>query len=453
MFNECYPNLRFYLKTRFFLIFVKKVEISDKNKGHKTYEKVLVFCSTEEDLEKAKENLPLIEGYWDAFTDVEEAKRAIESGKYGIIIADYTTHNPKGRDLLMQANSLSSNIQHVCISCRKRIDVVSYNWHIDDGYFFKFKGEERDAMTAAVYSMFTEHSTIQWVHHMMGEFNRMRNRVERDKTQTVLMVGEAGTGKFTLSQIAHMRSNRRNSKFIFANCKSMSQSQVRKWDANTKSHFLRILRSMIQEAEGGTLFFHEVDSLDMEAQELLAEYLEKELKINTDNSKFNGIIICTSTRDMTALAAAHICSDSLIKVLRRNVMKVPSLIEYHDDIESLIKDMLESYCISQDIEVKSITKEALKCMVDHVWRRNLRELFDVIKHAVYITPNKRISIDAIVMNPHVDKIDTDIDKMRKIKLALREANGVKIKAAKALEVAPKTLYAWMKELGIPLDYK
>lgn len=435
------------------MIFLKKVEKTDKNNGRKTYEKVLVFCSSEEDMEKTKENLPLIDGYWDAFTDVEEAKKAIESGKYGIIIADYTTHNPKGRDLLMQANSLSSNIQHVCISCRKRIDVVSYNWHIDDGYFFKYKGEERDAMTAAVYSMFTEHSTIHWVHHMMGEFNRMRSRVERDKTQTVLLVGEAGTGKFTLSQIAHMRSNRRSSKFIFANCKPMDQSHVRRWEEHHKSHFLRILRSMTREAEGGTLFFHEIDSLDMEAQELMAEYLEKELKVNSEYSDFNGIIICTSTRDLSALAGAHICSDRLIKVLRRNVMKVPSLLEYHDDIEALIKDMLESYCISQDIEAKLLTKKALKCMVEHIWRRNLREMFDVIKHAVYITPNKRISDDAIVMNPHVDKIDTDIDKMRKIKQALREAKGVKLKAAKALEVAPKTLYAWMKDLGIPLDYK
>lgn len=419
----------------------------------KDYKRVLVFCSTTDDLEKAKENLPLIEGYWDAFTDVDEAKKALESGKYGIILADFTTHNPRGRDLLMQANSLSSNIHHVCISCRKRIDVVSYNWHIDDGYIFKYKGEERDAMTAAVYSMFTEHSPIQWVHHMMGEFNRMRTKVETDKTQTVLLIGEPGTGKFTLSQIAHMRSNRRYSKFIFANCNPMNQNDVRKWDAGKKSHFLRILRSMTKEADGGTMFFHEIDTLDIEAQELMADYLDKELKINTDKSKFNGIIICTTTRHMETLASLHICSERLIKVLRKNVMKVPSLVEYHDDIEPLILDMLESYCISQDIQPKLITKEAIRCMVDHVWHRNLREMFDVIKHAVYITQNKRISIDAIVMNPHVDKIDTDIDKMRKIKQALREAKGIKRKAAKALGIAPKTLYAWMKDLGIPLDYK
>lgn len=419
----------------------------------KSYQRVLVFCSTHEDMELAKENLPLIDGYWDAFTDVDEAKKAIESGKYGVVIADYTTHNPKGRDLLMQSNSLSSNVKHVCISCRKRIDVVSYNWQLDDGYIFKYKGEERDAMTAAVYSMFTEHSTIQWIHHMLGEFNRMRNRVQKDNTQTVLLVGETGTGKFTLSQLAHMRSSRRDHKFVFANCKSMNQKAVRKWDKTEKSHFTRILQSMAKEATGGTLFFHEIEALDMEAQELMAEFLGKELKVNTPSNNFDGIIICTSTKNLEALAAAHICSKNLIKVLRQNVMIVPSLLQFHDDMEALILDMLESYCISQDIAPKTITKDAMAILVEHVWTRNLREVFDVIKHAVFITPNKRIGADAIVMSPHVDKIDTEIDKLRKVKQALREANGVKTRAAKALGITPKTIYAWMRELGIPLDYK
>lgn len=418
----------------------------------KDYMKVLVYCSTLEDLELSRTHLPLIDEYWDAFTDIDEAKKAIETGEYGIIIADYTTHNPRGRDLLLSTNSISSNIQQVCISCRKRRDVVSRIWDNAEGYFFKFKGEERDAMTSVVYSMFTEHSTIRWIHHMQGEFNRMRNRIQKENTQTILLVGEPGTGKFTLSQIAHMRSDRRNKNFIFANCQPLKR-QVNIWGHTEKSHFLRILRSMAKEAEGGTLYFHEIDALDVEAQDLVAQFLSKELKVNTDKSKFNGVVISSSTRNMEALASSHICSEDLIKILRRNVMKVPSLLEYRDDLESLILDMLESYCVSQDIPTKTITKEALGCMVDHVWSRNIREVFDVIKHAVSITPNKRISVDAIVMKHYVDKIDTNTDKTRKVKQALRESKGVKVRAAQILEIAPKTLYAWMKELGIPLEYK
>ena len=149
----------------------------------------------------------------------------------------------------------------------------------------------------------------------------------------------------------------------------------------------------------------------------------------------------------------HICSPKLIQVLRRNVIKVPSLTEYHEDIELLAIEVLKNYCISQNIPEKVFTKSALKVMSEHVWSRNLRELFDVIKHAVFITPNKRISADAIIMHPVVDANDTHSDKLRKVKQALRDCNGKKRHAAKKLNIAPKTLYAWMKEYGIPLDYK
>ena len=127
--------------------------------------------------------------------------------------------------------------------------------------------------------------------------------------------------------------------------------------------------------------------------------------------------------------------------------------DYHDDIELLAIEVLKNYCVSLNIPEKVFTKAALKVLTEHVWSRNLRELFDVIKHAVFISPNKRITADAIIMHPVVDEGDTYSEKLRKVKQALRDCNGNKRKAAKELGKAPKTLYAWMKELGIPLDYK
>lgn len=53
----------------------------------------------------------------------------------------------------------------------------------------------------------------------------------------------------------------------------------------------------------------------------------------------------------------------------------------------------------------------------------------------------------------VDSTDNNSDKLRKVKQAIRNNNGNKCRAAKELEIAPKTLYVWMKDLGIPPDYK
>lgn len=277
--------------------------------------KVLIYCSTRDELEKLKSTLPIIDGYWDGFTDLGKAKEAITSGKYGIVLADFTSRNPDGRDLLLAANALSTQIKSICVSWRTRVDVVSRMWNIDDGYFFRFKGEETDAMTVALYSMFAEDTHIKWFNHMQGEFHAMREKIGREKTQTVLLNGSAGTGKFTLAQIAHIRSSRRNGNFVFANCSSITPHEARKWSQLEKSHFMKILGSMVEEAQGGTLYFHEINMLDSEALELIAEYFAEEIKVNTAASKFNGIIMCSSSMDLLQMSAAHMCPPKLLDIL------------------------------------------------------------------------------------------------------------------------------------------
>lgn len=417
------------------------------------YKRVLIYGSTKEQIDEITSTLPIIEGYWDAFTNLDEAIEALKEGEYGIVLCDSTHLNPSDRDLVLAANSKATQIQSFYSSWLTRNDIRASMWNLEESYYFRYTGEEQDIMTVALYSMFTEPSHIRWVNHMQGEFRSMREKMAREKSQTVLLTGANGTGKFTLSQISHIRSIRRTKHFIFANCKKIGASNVMKWGDNEKSHFRRILESMKKDAQGGTLYFHEIDHLDIEAQELIADFLTKDLKVNTDKTQFNGIVICSSRVDIEDNIPGHVCSPRLIQVLRRNIIRVPSLTEYTDDIDLLAIDILKNYCITMNIPQKVFTKDALKVLREHIWSRNLRELFDVIKHAILTNPNKRITADDIVLHPMVDANDTHMEKLRKVKQALRDSNGNKRKTATVLEIAPKTLYAWMKELGIPLDYK
>ena len=427
----------------------ESAKISEK----KGFKRVLIYCSSKKQLEEIVSTLPIIDGYWDAFDNLKDAIKAVNEGDYGIVISESTPPNPADRDLVLAANSKCTRVHSFYSSWLTRNDVVASMWNLEESYYFRYVGEEQDAMTVALYSMFTEPSHLKWFSHMQGEFHAMREKVAREKTQTVLLTGANGTGKFTLAQIAHIRSMRRNNRFVFANCKAMAPHKVMKWGPGEKSHFTRILRSMAEQAQGGTIYFHEIDHLDIEAQELIADFLTKDLKVNTESGRFNGIVMCSTRISIEDNIPGHVCAQSLIKTLSRNVIKVPSLMDYNEDLELLAVDMLKNYCISQNIRQKKFTRKALKVICGHVWSRNMRELFDVIKHAVLITPGKRISENAIIMHPVIDSTDNNSDKLRKVKLAIRNNNGNKRRAAKELEIAPKTLYAWMKDLGIPLDYK
>lgn len=375
---------------------------SAKIAAKKGFKRVLIYCSSKKQLEEIVSTLPIIDGYWDAYDNLQDAIRAVKEGDYGIVISESTPLNPADRDLVLAANSKCTRVHSFYSSWLTRNDVVASMWNLEESYYFRYVGEEQDAMTVALYSMFTEPSHLKWFSHMQGEFHAMREKVAREKTQTVLLTGANGTGKFTLAQIAHIRSMRRNNRFVFANCKAMAPHEVMKWGPGEKSHFTRILRSMAEQAQGGTIYFHEIDHLDIEAQELIADFLTKDLKVNTDSGRFNGIVMCSTRISIEDNIPGHVCAQSLIKALSRNVIKVPSLMDYNEDLELLAVDILKNYCISQNIKQKVFTKKALKVIYSHVWSRNMRELFDVIKHAVLITPGKRISENAIIMHPVID---------------------------------------------------
>lgn len=333
---------------------------SAKIAANKDLKRVLIYCSSKKQLEEIVSTLPIIDGYWDAFDNLKDAIMAVKEGDYGIVISESTPLNPADRDLVLAANSKCTRVHSFYSSWLTRNDVVASMWDLEESYYFRYVGEEQDAMTVALYSMFTEPSHLKWFSHMQGEFHAMREKVAREKTQTVLLTGANGTGKFTLAQIAHIRSMRRNNRFVFANCKAMAPHEVMKWGPGEKSHFTRILRSMAEQAQGGTIYFHEIDHLDIEAQELIADFLTKDLKVNTDSGRFNGIVMCSTRISIEDNIPGHVCAQSLIKALSRNVIKVPSLMDYNEDLELLAVDMLKNYCISQNIKQKAFTKKALK---------------------------------------------------------------------------------------------
>lgn len=184
-----------------FLIIQEKMSEEHQNIASKKYKRVLIYCSTKEQLDEILSSLPIIDGYWDAFNDLDKAIEAVKNGDYGIVFCESTPLNPADRDLAMAANSKATHIQSFYSSWLTRNDIRASIWNLEESYYFRFTGEEQDVMTVALYSMFTEPSHIRWVNHMQGEFRAMREKMARDKSQTVLLTGANGTGKFSLSQI------------------------------------------------------------------------------------------------------------------------------------------------------------------------------------------------------------------------------------------------------------
>lgn len=62
--------------------------------SERKYKRVLIYCSSKDQLDETVASLPIIDGYWDAFDNLSEAIEAVKNGDYGIVFCESTPLNP-----------------------------------------------------------------------------------------------------------------------------------------------------------------------------------------------------------------------------------------------------------------------------------------------------------------------------------------------------------------------
>ena len=421
-----------------------------ENEGVANGGRVLVFGPPLLEGESESLNMPFKEGCMDYFSDAEEAKKAMIENNYQFILADYTVLYTPTIELLNWARTAPQNASAICAMLQTHIAVSASMWKLDSHHTFLYDGISLDAMTLPMSALFHSRTPLKWIAHVQSMFYMMRREMDKRARKLVFLVGEAGTAKFTLAQIAHFRSHRRTYPFVFANCKNSEQKIDLLWDDMDVVKFRKSIETLFREADKGTLYLHQVDKLDLEAQNILAEMLQSD-KYDKPDEPFPDLVICSSRGGMAESVQCKRSSRHLFNLLSRHTMRIPPLSEYREDISVLAEKMLHNYCISRKKEPQVFTKKALEIISEHPWSHNIREVFDVVKHASEIVSGTKISERYLSFKPHVEMNDTDSDKRHKIRKAIKDANGKKNKAAEILGVSPKTLYAWMHKLGMSLD--
>jgi DNA-binding NtrC family response regulator len=135
---------------------------------------------------------------------------------------------------------------------------------------------------------------------------------------------------------------------------------------------------------------------------------------------------------------------------------LPDLKERKEDIPLLAYHFLDLYSKEAKKEVKGISKEAMKILLEHQWPGNVRELENAIERAVimadqdYLVPNdfpKDLTEGflELIKKGVKDRKSLDDIKSEYIKEILKEVNGNKRIASEILKVNPRTLYRFEKK--------
>jgi len=206
----------------------------------------------------------------------------------------------------------------------------------------------------------------------------LKYSVEED---AVLLLGETGVGKTHVAELLHQYSGRKG-KFVVAEATTINENLFEsiifghKKGAFTGAHEHR--KGLIDEADGGSLFFDEISEVPISFQGKLLRFIEtKKYRILGDTQEKTGDvrIIASSNRDLQEMMKKNLFRQDLFYRLNVLGIKIPSLRERKEDLSPLIMEK-KKYLRGKDFG-KGFWDELLS----YDWPGNIRELFTVLKKA------------------------------------------------------------------------
>jgi transcriptional regulator with PAS, ATPase and Fis domain len=148
-------------------------------------------------------------------------------------------------------------------------------------------------------------------------------------------------------------------------------------------------------------------------------------------------------------------------LFRLNVVKItlPPLRQRKEDVPLLVHHFLDKYTRQMNKRVLGLTNGAMRALLNHAWRGNVRELENVIERAVIFAQDRQIGVEDLPFT--VEGIADDVGEDLKEALAqferqhiiysLRRHDNDKTETARHLGIGVSSLYRKMDELNIPKD--
>jgi DNA-binding NtrC family response regulator len=280
---------------------------------------------------------------------------------------------------------------------------------------------------------------------------------------TVIVYGGSGTGKELVAKAIHYNSPRADRPFIPFNCGAIPETLVEsELFGHTKGAFtgaVQAKKGLFEEADGGTLFLDEISTILPSVQvKLLRVLQEKEvMKVgSTERTKIDVRMIAATNENLEENMRKGKFREDLFYRLHVFPIFLPDLKNRKEDIPLLAYHFLDSFSKEAKKEIKGISKEAIKLLLEYHWPGNVRELENAIERAVimtdqdYLAPNdfpKDLTegFSEMIKRGVKDRKSLDDIKSEYIKEILKEVGGNKRIASEILKVNPRTLYRFEKK--------
>lgn len=291
---------------------------------------------------------------------------------------------------------------------------------------------------------------------------------------TVLITGETGTGKELIAKAIHFNSQRKDQKIVSLNCGAIPETLLESElfghvkGAFTGAHQTRI--GKFEQAHRGTIFLDEIGNMSPSLQvKLLRVLQEREFERvgGVEPVKVDVRIIAATSANLKDMVERNEFRSDLYYRLNVIQIHLPVLKDRREDIPLLTKHFIEKYCQNSNLELKTMSQEAMKILMNYNWPGNIRQLENAIERAVALVgtrnlilssdlpseiqkTNANLFLSEIYIPDEGVNFKTEISHVERelILQGLKKSGGNKKQAAKLLNLKRTTLIEKLKRLNL-----
>ncbi|GAB4130249.1 MAG: sigma-54 dependent transcriptional regulator [Ignavibacteriales bacterium] len=410
-----------------------------------------------------------------------------------LILLDIMLPDINGLDILKKVKSFNQNLPVIMLSAQGSIEVALESIRLGAFDYFP-KPIDSNRLEPAIKNAITNydlHKRISELENNIQKEYSFENIISADpKMQhvfkmvtkvlnndiTVLIHGESGTGKELIARAIHFNGSRKNDPFVVVNCASIPRELLEselfghEKGSFTGAHQRKI--GKFELAKDGTLFLDEIGEMEMSLQaKILRVIQEREFERVGGNEviKTNVRILSATNRDLAKMVEEKQFREDLYYRLNSFPITIPPLRERRGDIVILINHFINHFNKKMGLNIKGLTKPALKIMYDYDWPGNIRELENTMERCIILTdtdmidvPNlpahmlnssgiSNVKISGELFGDNSPIIPFEKLKEEAIRHAIKVTNGNVVEAARKLKIGRATLYRLAERYKIDMD--
>ncbi|MFB0507041.1 MAG: sigma-54-dependent transcriptional regulator [Thermodesulfobacteriota bacterium] len=291
----------------------------------------------------------------------------------------------------------------------------------------------------------------------------------------ILITGESGTGKELVAKAIHFNSPRKDKGFVTLNCGAIPENLLEsELFGHMKGAFTGAMynkRGLFEVADGGSIFLDEIGELPLSMQvKILRVIQDREFTRvgGTEQIKVDVRIISASNKDLEEAVREKKFREDLYYRLNVIQIKLPLLRERREDIPLLAEHFFKKYAQELSKDIREISPDAMKLLVNYDYPGNVRELQNIIERGVALETGNTLTVENLKSyldeQQGVKRIDDaffdiptegidletvvgDLERSLLIK-ALERAKGVKKKAAELLNINFRSMRYRLEKYGL-----